>query len=88
MKLSEAFAKRTYDRSLKPGSAGNVGEGEILLAQGVAAIALKDLEGTEHDDYHDVWLLANETYLSESVSRIRELLDEILRGHYGKGPFK
>ena len=89
MKLSEAFAKRTYDPDPKPGSARDVGQGEALLAQGLAAIALEEFEDDpQRDNYHDVWLLANESYLSDSIGTIRENLDEILRAHYKKSPFK
>ncbi len=89
MKLSEAFAKRTYDKTPKPGSPGDVGKGERLLAQGLAAIALEEFEDDpQRDNYHDVWLLANESYLSDSIGTIRENLDEILRAHYKKSPFK
>ncbi len=88
MKLFEAFAKRTYDKGPEPGSADDVGQGEGLLAQGLAAVAIEDLAGTDRDNYHDAWLLANEHQLTDSVSRIREILDEILRRHYGRGKFK
>ena len=84
MKLSEAFARRTYDKGPKPGSVYDVDKGETLLAQGVAAVAIKELEDSEYYNYHDVWLLANETYLSESMSRMRELLDDILKDHFKK----
>lgn len=88
MKLSEAFAKRTYDNSPKPGSPEDIGKGEVLLAQGLAALAIKELEDTPQYDYHDVWLLANESYLSDSLGIIREHLDEILKAHFKRGQYR